>query len=112
MNGAACILNGARPAHVTVHLNLAVCQSTGIASTFEQMLLSPLDAIRTGGGVTFVNARSIALQRGISGLWAALLLVAAAPIFFGIRPVRALAIAVVRDASAVFPLTTPRLFGV
>lgn len=76
------------------------------------MVLSPAQAVRTGGGFALVGARGIAFVRGQCGLWAALLEVIAAPVTFGMSPVRNLPIAMVRGATTVLVFAAPCLLGV
>mmetsp|Transcript_21014 Transcript_21014/g.49950 ORF Transcript_21014/g.49950 Transcript_21014/m.49950 type:complete len:270 (-) Transcript_21014:596-1405(-) len=63
MHRTACFLDGAGPAHIALHLNLAVCQGALLVLRVEDMVCRPVNAFDASGGLSFNGARRVTLLR-------------------------------------------------
>ena len=79
MDLAAGLLDGAPPAHVALHLDLAVGQFAAVLLAAEDVVMSPFDAVDALGALIPLHTHGIAFQLGQRGVGAALLELPAAP---------------------------------
>ena len=112
LHSAPGFLDGAGPAHVALHLNLAVGQVASIGLSGEGVLGRPLDEVHALGGLAVDSASSITLQWRQRCVRAALLKVLTAPLLLCSAPSLSLPSAVELDAALVGLVAAPVLLGI